>query len=319
MNLSGGIPVINSRNGPGSVIGKTIGTVASRLVSFQAATVLSDHAAANKTTIGIDVSPSTPIGALSMTGRLAKGQRVMVAFYPPRGCLVLGRIESNGSTGLIALTTPGAGQLFTADMVPAGAIALKIMCQAGGGGGGNSTNGVAGQFSPGAGAAGGHYAESIYDLSDFVFPCEYDIGTGGTATNTGGTTRFSIVGATYVPQVGATGGIGGATAGTGTSSAASNGGTSAGGVLIGQRTRRGSPGGNGLRMNSGATADGSPGFGGEAELGGGGEALSAGTGPGGTGLDYGGGGAGARTDGVGGSQTGGTGGQGAIFIEPIFG
>lgn len=107
MNLSGGIPVINSRNGPGSVIGKTIGTVASRLVSFQAATVLSDHAAANKTTIGLDVSPSTPIGALSMTGRLAKGQRVMVAFYPPRGCLVLGPIDEDSDLSVRNLAVSG--------------------------------------------------------------------------------------------------------------------------------------------------------------------------------------------------------------------
>jgi hypothetical protein len=95
MNLKGGIPVVNSRTTSGAMIGKTISAVASRLISFQAATVVSSYSASNKTLVALDVAPDDPIGALSMTGRLAQGQRVMVAFYPPRGCLVLGTIAED--------------------------------------------------------------------------------------------------------------------------------------------------------------------------------------------------------------------------------
>lgn len=312
MNLKGGIPVVNSRTTSGAMIGKTISAVASRLISFQAATVVSSYTAPNKTMVALDVAPNDPIGALSMTGRLAKGQRVMVAFYPPRGCLVLGSI-SPGDTTVTTYGTPGSFDYVR----PAGLIAATVECQGAGGAGGGAGTTAAAQTSSAGGGAGGCYARKLLLASDI--PASLTITVPSGAVGVSGTTGSSGAAASFGSLVIGDGGVGGSPGGGAAADGVFNaqaGGIAAIGTSVGDFVSLGQDGFIGMRMNTQFAKGGS---GGSSVLGGGGRPSVNPSGLGQPGNQYGGGGAGSHNAASQAATAGGDGAQGIVVVTEIFG
>lgn len=102
-NLPGGIPVRGSGGAPGSsalgMVGRSIGTVASRLISIRAATVTGDFSPASKVPVAFDGAGDVSVMCRSLAGTFPSGSRVSVLCFPPSGQVILGAIATGRYEG----------------------------------------------------------------------------------------------------------------------------------------------------------------------------------------------------------------------------
>lgn len=165
-------------------VGQIIQNLGVQIVNIHSGVVVSDNAAPGSTFVALDTSPQDQIPARSICGRLEAGARVVMLAYPPRGLIILGRVDEPDSSLLSPLVYSVSGS-FTADDVK-GAAALRVRVQAAGGGGAGAPATGVGQNSAGGHGSGGGYAESIIPVSSLTFPVAVTVGAAGAAGAAGG-------------------------------------------------------------------------------------------------------------------------------------
>jgi hypothetical protein len=228
------------------------------------------------------------------------------------------------SNGFVSLSSGGSGittvkiQSFTASGTytpTAGMVYAQIELCGGGGGGGNSTT-AATQTSVGSGGSAGGYARKIFDAATIGASQSVTIGAGGTAGNPGGTTSVGAL-------ISATGGGAGETVSSSTSAIVgilAPGGSGTGGTV---NITGGSGGGAAIIIDTGVSALGQGGVGGDSYFGGspvtsyvvtGGTVTSNGT----SASTYGAGGSGAASINPAADATGGSGGGGIVIITEFI-
>jgi hypothetical protein len=303
-----------------SLVGKSIGKVASRVIRPMNGTVSTAMAVWSQTGVVLDSDPSErQVAAVSLIGPLPAGTRVFCLAYPPSGLVILGLLGFDAPSSSV-FSTPGTFQWA----VPSNLLGVTIEIQAGGGGSGGASATLAGNTSPSAGGQGGGYSRAWVPRALLGAELTVITPVGGTAgaagNNAGGTGGTAFVSSPTALLMSATGGAGGAGAASGTAPATSNGGTGAqtfAGIITDNRIDvQGSDGKQGVR-HSGTFAVG--GDGGHSFLGGAvHHTNSAGGGAGIAGYLYGGGAAGARGIGASAALAGAVGGSGVIIITPRF-
>jgi hypothetical protein len=303
-----------------SLVGKSIGKVASRVIRPMNGTVSTAMAVWSQTGVVLDSDPSErQVAAVSLIGPLPAGARVFCLAYPPSGLVILGLLGFEAPS-VQPFTTPGTFEWA----VPSNLLGVTIEIQAGGGGSGGASATLAGNTSPSAGGQGGGYSRAWVPRALLGAELTLIVPTGGTAgaagNNAGGTGGTAFVSSPTALLLSATGGAGGAGAASGTAPATSNGGTGAqtfAGIITDNRINvQGSDGKQGVR-HSGTFAVG--GDGGSSFLGGAVHHTNTASGGAGiAGYTYGGGAAGARGIGASAALAGAIGGSGAIIITPRF-
>ena len=247
-----------------------------------------------------------------VTAQIAQGEE------PPLSIVALG-VVSTATVGpthtvLTAPLLPTTGTPYTP---PAGAKRLLVECIGGGGAGGGAAATAASTVAVGGGGAGAGYGAVLIDLVALgPFAFTYQIGNGGAKQSgagggAGGDTQFQN--GVNILAIGR-GGPGGALGGAGAPPFRS-GGSSAGGLGVGDYAIDGSPGEAGLSLSATIFVSGN---GGAAARGGGGAPGQASTSGGLDGGAYGGGGGGAASGINQAASAGGNGAPGIIVVTEFY-
>jgi hypothetical protein len=300
-----------------TAVREAINAVARKLVVVRLGTVVSSHAAQDRTQVVLDNDDTgTPVEALGLNQSYAVGSRVACLAYPTKGLLVLGPLSTvpSGYPIRFAGGLAGTGTITYGDAN--GARFLHVRGVGGGGAGGGAAATGAGVNSVGGGGQAGHYSESYWSVDDITFPLSYTGGLGGTGVsgatgNDGGDFVLTDADGTVLWQ--ADGGQGGVAASGGAGTNASGGRAAWTGVgnSLASSGQPGWPGGV-LVLESPT-----PGYGGCSVYGGGGPLLAMmGNLQGQPGFGYGGGGAGSSRRA---SQTALSGGAGQVGLIQVYG
>jgi hypothetical protein len=162
-------------------------------------------------------------------------------------------IAATGVQIVRRITATGAGTWTNPG--PAGGLkGVWVYCTAGGGGSGGVAA-TSSQLSPSAGGGGGATVAAWIDISVLgASNVAYSVGAGGTAGTSGPTNGGNGGDSNFGAFLSASGGLGGASAAAGTSTAYSNGGGTGGGTFGGTASPRqdffGQTGDNGVRLSA---------------------------------------------------------------------
>lgn len=294
-------------------VGSLITNLGAQIVQVHSGTVISNNVAPSATIVALDTSPQDYIPARSICGRLPAGARVVLLAYPPRGLIVMGRMDEFDASVFSPLVYGPGVSAFTSNDVK-GALALRVRVWGPGGAGSGAVATAAGQSSGGGGGGSGGYSESVLAVSALTFPVPLTIGTGGVpvlgAAGGNGSSNSSF--GTYVT---AGPGGGGGVSFAGVTVQPEGGGGNFGAAGVGQFATNGQYGEYGFRLAATVFISGS---GAGAPMGGPGGAKTTSGNNGVAGSVPGGGGSAGDNGPSSAAKTGGAGGAGRIIVERLY-